>query len=166
MPSSILDTIIDSIAYIQQKIIISRERFYSISQYFFQSIGFFTLLYFILQLPILFYVFLKLLYRVIFQIFTIIFWLPLKTIELSLPKTKTYYIIFPLFCLCSFLSFFIAKFSHKNSGKRRSFNLTFIILFLLQCLFILLPIATSIEEQRKLSAVNKNKNKFFYYYYI
>jgi len=155
MPSSILDILIGYIAYMQQKIIITRERFHSISEYFFRSIGFLTLFYFFLQLPMILYGFLKLLFRIVFHMFTIIFWLPLKTIELSLPKTKTYYIIFPLFCLCSFLSFLIAKFSHKNSGKCRSFNLTFIILFLLQSLFILLPIATSIQEQRKLSTVKK-----------
>ncbi len=159
MPSSISDTIIGYISYIQQKQYITIERFRSIRRYFFQSIGFFILLYYVFQLPILFYLFLKFLFCCIIQIFSIIFWLPLKTIELVLPKTDNYNVMFPLFWFCSFLSFLIAKFFQKNLTKRHSFLLTFIIILLLQFLFIILPVATSIKEQRKLSSVKKKKKK-------
>jgi len=150
MPSSISDRIIDYISYIQREKIITKERFYSIRQYFFQSVGFCVLLYFLSQL-------LKLLFRLISQIFSIIFWLPLKTMESFLLKSDNYNIMFLLFCLSSVLSFSIAKFSHKKFRKRFSFILTFVIILLLHSLFILLPIAKSIQDRSKLSSVKKTK---------
>jgi hypothetical protein len=150
MPSSISDRIIDYISYIQREKSITKERFYLIRQYFFQSVGFCVLLYFLSQL-------LKLLFRLIFQIFSIIFWLPLKAMESFLLKSDNYNIMFLLFCLCSVFSFTIAKFSHKKFRQRYSFILTFVIILLLQSLFILLPIAKSIQDRSKLSSVKKTK---------
>ena len=90
-------------------------------------------------------------------------------------KKKNYYILFPLFSLCSLLSLFIAKLSHKNIEihlgkrsiflKRYSFILIFILLLLLQSFFILLPIGISIQEQRKLSPVRK-KTEFYDLYFL
>ncbi|CAF5218380.1 unnamed protein product, partial [Rotaria magnacalcarata] len=92
---------------------------------------------------------------------SIVVFLPFKFIDLFLPKTTSYNILFPSIWFCSILSFFIAKLSHKNieihfgnrfkSIKRYSFTVTFVILLLLQSVLILLPLTQSIQEQRKLS---------------
>jgi hypothetical protein len=152
MSSSTLDTIADYLSHIQQRRIFTRERFSLIRVYFFQSIGLFICLS---QFSIVSYRILTFLFWLLFQIFSIIFWIPLKTIELFIPKTTNYNIIIPLLWFCSVISFSIAKYSHRNIGKRHSFLFIFILLLLLQFLFILLPIATSIQEQRKLSSVKK-----------
>lgn len=157
MPSLISGIIIRFTCYIQGKKTITKERCQLMCRYFFQFIGFCVLLYYFLQLPLL-------LLRLLFRFISIIFFLPLRTIELILPKTNTYYIILPLFSLCSFLSYSIAKFSHKNLRKQYSFILIFIMLLFLQSLFILLPIATSINEQRTLLSVNIRKEFYQSFY--
>jgi len=160
---TLFNTIIDYLSEIQRKNIFTKERFQSIRQYFFQSIGFSILLYYFLHIPILFYSFLKF----IFQLLSILFSLPFKTMELFLPKTTNYAVLVPLFWFSSIASFLIARFSHKtidiqlkkryNLTKNYSFTLVFVILLLFQSVFILRPIAASIQEQRKLSLV-KNKS--------
>jgi hypothetical protein len=157
-----LNGITSYISHIQQKNIFTKERFRSTRQFFFQLIGLTVLLYWLCQLLFVFYLLVKLIFHLMF---TTISWLPVKILELCLPNLTTYYILFPLFCFCSFISFFVARFSHKNIGiylekrsqvlKRYSFIFTFITLLLLQSLFILLPVTTSIQGQRKLSSVNK-----------
>ncbi|CAF1160075.1 unnamed protein product [Adineta steineri] len=157
---SYLNPITNYISLIQRKEIFTKQRIHSIRQYFLQSVGLTILLYFILQIPILLYFLFKLLLRLIFQIFSLIFWLPLKTIELILPKTNNYGILFPLLFLFSTVSYLIAKLTHKNVetnfGKRykvlknNSFILIFIVFLLLQSIFILFPIAGSIQKQKQL----------------
>ncbi len=168
MSSSTSDIIIGYIAYIQRKNLLTKQRFASMRCYFFQSIGFSIILYCFSQLLLLLYLLLKIFFRIIFQIFSIIFWLPVNTIESFMPKINNYFILFPLFWLCSIVSFSIAKFSHKNVGKRRSFILSFIILLLLQSVFILLPLAISIHEQQKSSSVKQKANLiiFFFFWYL
>lgn len=157
MPSLISDTIIRFTCYIQGKENITRERCKLIGQYFFQFIGFCILLYYVLQLPLL-------LLRLLFKILSIIFSFPLKTIVLILPKTDNYYILLPLFSLCLILSYSFAKLLRNNLKKQYTFILIFTMLLSLQSIFILLPIVTSIQEQRKLSSVMqkiKEKDKFY-----
>jgi hypothetical protein len=160
---SILNTITGHISHIQENNTLTKERFRVLRRCFFQSIGLSVLLYCLFQLLTLFYLLIELTFHFIFQMFMIIFWLPVKII----PKKNNYYILFPLFSLCSVLSLFIAKLSHKNIEihlgkrstflKRYSFIFTLILLLLLQSFFILLPIGISIQEQRKLSPVKKKK---------
>jgi hypothetical protein len=145
MSSSTLDTIAGYLSSIQQRRILTTERFLSMRVYFFQSIGLFICLS---QFAILLYHILK-----------FIFWIPLKTIELFIPKTTNYNMIVLLIWFCSIISFSIAKYSHRKIGKRHSFILIFIGLLLLQSLFILRPIAMSIQEQRKLSSIMGNDLK-------
>jgi hypothetical protein len=112
-----------------------------------------------------------------------------------MPKTIDYDILFPLFWLCSISSFYISKFFHENicqfydqyfvrrykilnynqtkreDVRRYLFIITFVVLLLLQTLFILLPVASSIRHQHenaKVSSVNimrdlqlSNVNVFF-----
>ncbi|CAF3329131.1 unnamed protein product [Rotaria socialis] len=156
-----LNTITSYISYIQQKNILTKERFRTIRRYFFQSIGLYVLLYYLFRLLITFYFLLKSILNLTFQMLSIGVFLPFKFIDLFLPKTTSYNILFPSIWFCSILSFFIAKLSHKNieihfanrfkSIKRYSFTATFVILLLLQSVLILLPLTQSIQEQRKLS---------------
>jgi hypothetical protein len=174
----LINTIIGYISNLQEQNIFSQERFYSLRHHFLITIGFFVLLYCLIRIQILFFWLLKL----IFKIISIIFWLPLKTIRFIIPKTIDYDILFPLFWLCSIASFYLSKFSHENicqfydqylvqrykifnydqtkreDIKRYLFIITFIILLLLQSLFILIPITLSIRhhhENIKVSSVNK-----------
>ena len=138
MSSSTLDTIAGYLSHIQQRYTFTRERFLLMRRYFFQSVGLFICA---LQFAILVYHTLK-------YLFAIIFWIPLKLIELFIPKTTNYNIIMLLLWFCSIISFSIAKYSHKKIGKRHSFIFVFIALLILQSLFIIRPIARSIHEQR------------------
>ncbi|CAM4748908.1 unnamed protein product [Rotaria magnacalcarata] len=156
-----LNTITSFISYIQQKNILTKERFRTIRRYFFQSIGLYVLLSCLFRLLAAFYFLLKSILNLTFQMLSIVVFLPFKFIDLFLPKTTSYNILFPSIWFCSILSFFIAKLSHKNieihfgnrfkSIKRYSFTVTFVILLLLQSVLILLPLTQSIQEQRKLS---------------
>ncbi|UJR08320.1 hypothetical protein I4U23_012591 [Adineta vaga] len=155
------ETITNSIAQIQRKEFFTQQRFRSIRQYFFQSIGLLILLYFICQIPYLFYLLIKYIFQLIFHLLTIIFWPLLKLFQLILPKTTNYGILFPLFVFSSILSFFTTKLSigkRSHLSKTYSFPLFFLIFLLLQSIFILRPISLSIHEQRKLS-LNSSMNK-------
>ncbi|CAF4338515.1 unnamed protein product [Rotaria sp. Silwood2] len=150
------------VSYIQKKKYFTEQRVHSMRQFFFRFVGVSVILYFIFQLLLLFNFLLKLIFRLLFQIFSIIILLLSKFIQLLLPKTTNYNILFFFIGFCSILSFFIAKFSHKNIEihlgkrykliKRYSFMFTFITLLLLQSVLILLPTTASIQEQRKLSS--------------
>ncbi|CAF3438482.1 unnamed protein product [Rotaria sp. Silwood1] len=171
--SPLINTITSYIAQIQERKILTRERFHSLTNVISITIGFFVLLYFLIHIQILFYWFLKLIFRLIFKIISIIFWLPVRTTRFFIPKTIDYDILFPLFWLCSISSFYISKFSHENicqfydqhlvrrykilnydqakrdDIKRYLFILTFIVLLLFQSIFILIPIAASIRHHNE-----------------
>jgi hypothetical protein len=182
--SPLINTILGYIAYVQEQNVLTKERYLMLRQYFLITIGFLVLLYCLIHIQILFFWFLKLIFRLIFKIISTIFWFPLKTVRFFIPKAIDYDILFPLFWLCSISSFYISKFSHENicqfydqylvrrykifnynqakreDIKRYIFITTFIVLLLLQSLFILIPISVSIRrhrENRKISSVNTMK---------
>ena len=166
-----LTTITGYFAHIQQQSFFSKERLLLLKHHFLITIGFLVLLYCLIHIQILFFWLIKLIFRVIFQVISIIFWLPLKLARLFIPKSIDYDILFPLVWLCSIISFYLSKNYHENiwtwfnqylvprypifrydSNKREEtkrwvFVGTFISLFLLQSLFILLPITLSIRQQ-------------------
>lgn len=161
------------IARLQHENYFSKERLLSLKNHFLITIGFFVLLYCLIQIQILFFWFLRLIFRLIFRIISTIFWLPLTTVRLLIPKSIDYDILFPLFWLCSISSFYISKYSNENlcqfydqqlvprhkslkydqnkreDIKRYIFITTFLLLLILQSLFILLPIALSIRHQNQ-----------------
>ncbi|CAF4182418.1 unnamed protein product [Rotaria sp. Silwood2] len=178
----LINTITGCIVQIQERKILTRKRLHSLIHYSSITTGFFVLLYFLIHIQILFFWFLKLIFRIIFKIVSTIFWLPLRTARFFTPKTIDYDILFPLFWLCSISSFYLSKFFHENicqfydqhlvrrykifnynqakrdDIKRYLFILTFILLLILQSVFILIPIAASIRrhnENTKTPAVDR-----------
>ena len=161
--SSLLNRITNCISHIQQKNLITEERFHAMRRYFVRSIGFSILLYCFFQTLMSIYYFFTLIINLIFHIFSNL--LLRKFIQLILSKITNYDILFPLFWFISIVSYIIAKYSYKNIGmrlgksfqsiKRYLFILIFIIFLLLQIIFILIPIAASIREQRRLTSVKR-----------
>jgi hypothetical protein len=178
--SPLITTLTGYIVHLQKQKIFSKERLHSFKTHFLITIGFVVLLYCLIHIQILFFWLLKLIFRLLFKFFSFIFWLPLKTVRFFIPKTIDYDILFPVFWLCSISSFYISKYSHENicqlfdqylvrrykifnydqikreDFKRYLFVLTFIVLLLLQSLFILIPITLSIRQRHineKLSSV-------------
>ena len=182
----LINTLTGYIAHIQQQNFLSKERFNVLKHQILITIGFLILLYCLIKIQILFFWLLKFIFLSIFRLISFIFWFPLKTVRFFLPKSIDYDILFPLFWLCSITSFYLTKFFHENicrfydqylirnypifkydqikrdDIRRYLFIITFIILLLLQSLFILLPIALSIrhhhyqqQENSKISMVNK-----------
>ncbi|CAF1255419.1 unnamed protein product [Rotaria sordida] len=159
---SLFDKVTGCVSYVQQNNYVTKKRFHTLRQYFFRSVGFSIILYCFCQLIILFYSFLKLILRLLFQIIFMMILFLFKFIQLFLPQTTNYNILFLLIGFCSIISVFIAKFSYKNIEihlgkrykliKRYPFILTLITLLLLQSVLILLPLGVSIREQRKLSS--------------
>ncbi|CAF3748358.1 unnamed protein product [Rotaria sordida] len=171
--SPLINTITGYIAQFQEQKFFTREHLHSLKHYIAITTGFFVVLYFLIHIQIVFYWFLKLIFRLTFRIISIIFWLPLRTARFFTPKTIHYDILFPLFWLCSIVSFYISKISHENicqfydqylvrrykilhydqakrdDIKRYLFILTFIVLLLLQSAFILVPIAASIRHHNE-----------------
>ena len=161
------------IAQLQQQGFFAKERLHSLRQRFLLGVGFLVLLYCLIRIQILFFWLLKLVFRLVFKLLSIVFWLPLKAVHFFIPKTIDYDILFPLFWLCSISSFYIAKYSHENvcqlfdqhivrryklinydqikreDVRRYLFVLAFVALLLLQTLFILLPVAQSIKHHRE-----------------
>jgi hypothetical protein len=189
----LINSITGYIGHLQEQNFFNKTRLHSLRHYFLLTVGFLVLLYCLIHIQILFYWFLKLIFRLLFKIISIIFWLPLKTVRFFIPKTIDYDILFPLFWLCSISSFYISKFSHENvwqfydqqlvkrykilnydqtkreDVKRYLFILTFIVLLLVQSLFILVPIAFSIKYQHantKVSSVRETRTNFFYFRYF
>jgi len=182
----LINTIMGYIVHLQQQNIFSKERLLSSRQPILITVGFLVLLYCLINIQILFFWLLKLIFRLIFQIISIIFWLPLKTVRFLIPKKIDYDILFPLFWLCSISSFYISKYSHENicqfyeqyifrryqiftyeqikreDMKRYLFIITFIILLLLQSLFILIPIALSIRHQHEETSQISSVKKFLF----
>lgn len=160
---SLLNTITGYISHIQKRNFLTTERFRTVRRYFFQSIGLYVLLYCSFRILISFYLFFKLILYIIFQLLSTVIFLPYKFIELFLPKTTSYNVLFPSIWCCSILSFFIAKSSHKHIEnhlgkhhkliKQYSLSLTFVFILLLQSLLILVPLTGSIKEQRRLASV-------------
>jgi len=158
---------------LQQQNYLSTERLLSLKSSFLITIGFIVLLYSLIHIQILICWFIKLIFRFIFRIVSTIFWLPLTTVRLLIPKSIDYDILFPLFWLCAISSFYIAKYSNENlcqfydqqlvrryrslaynhmkreDIKRNIFISTVFVLLILQSLFILLPIALSIRQQNQ-----------------
>ncbi len=193
--SPLINTITGYISHFQQQNIFTKESFQSYRDFFLLTVGFLVLLYCLIHIQILFFWLLNLIFRFLFKIVSMIFWLPLKSVRFLMPKTIDYDILFPLFWLCSISSFYISKFSHENicqfydqyfvqrykilnydqtkreDVRRYLFITTFVVLLLLQTLFILLPVASSIRHQHenaKVSSVNilrdlllSNVNVFF-----
>lgn len=179
--SPLINRITGYVAHIQTQNIFSKKSLQSVRQNVFMTIGFLVLIYCLIKIQILFFWLLKLIFGLLFKIISIIFWLPLKTARFFIPKTIDYDILFPLFWLCSISSFYISKFSHENicqfydqylvqrykifnyeqikreDIKRYLFVITFIVLLLLQSLFILLPIVVSIRNHhhQQLNAIKK-----------
>ncbi|CAF3518330.1 unnamed protein product [Rotaria sp. Silwood1] len=159
---SLFDKATGCISSIQEKKYFTKKRFHIIRQYFFRFVGICVILYFSFQLLLLFNLILQLIFHLLFQILSIFIFVLFKFIQLFLPKTTSYNILYLLIGFCSILSFFIAKFSYKNIEirlgkryeliKRYSFIFTFIAILLLQSVLILLPTTVSIQEQRKLSS--------------
>ncbi|CAF1262899.1 unnamed protein product [Rotaria sordida] len=159
---SLFDKVTGCVSYVQQNNYVTKKRFHTLRQYFFRSVGFSIILYCFCQLIILFYSFLKLILHLLFQIIFMMILFLFKFIQLFLPQTTNYNILFLLIGFCSIISVFIAKFSYKNIEihlgkrykliKRYPFILTLITLLLLQSVLILLPLGVSIREQRKLSS--------------
>ncbi|CAF2847087.1 unnamed protein product [Rotaria sp. Silwood2] len=174
----LINTITGCVVQIQERKILTRKRLHSLIHYSSITTGFFVLLYFLIHIQILFFWFLKLIFRIIFKIVSTIFWLPLRTARFFTPKTIDYDILFPLFWLCSISSFYLSKFFHENicqfydqhlvrrykifnynqakrdDIKRYLFILTFILLLILQSVFILIPIAASIRRHNENTKVS------------
>lgn len=181
--SPIVNSIVQWIVGLQNQPFFSRDRIQNLPQNFLLSVGFSVLLYCLFHIQILFVWFIKLIFYFICQILWLIFCFPFKTLGLLVPKTLNYDILFPLFWLCSVASFYVSKNFHENLWQffdkhlveryklikyqtnkreevRRNLFLTcFVVLLLLQSLFILLPIAQSIKhnrQQAEKSSVNIN----------
>ncbi|CAF1060745.1 unnamed protein product [Adineta ricciae] len=166
------------IVQLQGHPMLTKQRLLSLRQSFLVTVGFLVLLYCLIHIQILFFWLLKFLFRLLFKIFSLIFWLPLRTVRLLLPKSVDYDILFPLFWLCSIASFYVSKFSHESicqfydehlvrrykslqydpakrgDIRRYLFIGTFLVLLLVQCLFILTPIALSIRNHHANSKVS------------
>ncbi|CAF1362078.1 unnamed protein product, partial [Adineta ricciae] len=158
------------IAQLQGHPMLTKQRLLSLRQSFLVTVGFLVLLYCLIHIQILFFWLLKFVFRLLFKVFSLIFWLPLRTVRLLLPKSVDYDVLFPLFWLCSIASFYVSKFSHESicqfydqhlvrrykslqydpakreDIRRYLFIGTFLVLLLVQCLFILTPIALSIRN--------------------
>ncbi|CAF0754282.1 unnamed protein product [Adineta steineri] len=173
MNNPLINSITGYIAHLQQQNMFSKERIRSLKEGFLFTIGFFVLIYCLIRIQILFFWLLRLIFRLIFNIISFTLWLPLKIVRFLTPKSIDYDILFPLFWLCSILSFYISKYFHEhvcqfydqylsqrwkifNSDqikrediKKYLFIATFIALLLLQTLFILMPIALSIRHHHE-----------------
>jgi hypothetical protein len=187
MNSALVTTISGYVARLQEQNVFSKPRLNSLKQHFLITIGFLVLLYCLIHIQILFFGLLKLIFQLLSTIISMLFWLPLNAVRFFVPKTIDYDIIFPVFWLCSIVSFYISKYFHENicqfydqylvrrykilnndqikreDIKRYLFITTFITLLLLQSLFILIPIALSVRHQpvnTKVSSVNKTTNEF------
>ncbi|CAF1010771.1 unnamed protein product [Adineta ricciae] len=147
---TLLDVVTNSISQLQRKQIFNKDRLQSIRRFICQSIGLTILLYFIFRIPILLYALLKVLFQSLVYLLTIIFWPYVKLLEFFLPKTTNYGILFPLFLVISILSFLTAKLSSRKGYKNSPFSVVFVVLIIAQSVFVLRPIALSIDEQRKL----------------
>ena len=172
------------IVQLQGHPMLTKQRLLSLRKSFLVTVGFLVLLYCLIHIQILFFWLLRFLFRLLFKILSLIFWLPLRTVRLLLPKSVDYDILFPLFWLCSIASFYVSKFSHESicqfydqhlvrrykslqydpakreDIRRYLFIGTFLVLLLIQCLFILAPIAVSIRNHHansKVSSVNRNE---------
>lgn len=152
----LLDVVTNSISQLQRKQLLNKDRLQSIRRFICQSIGLTILLYFIFRIPFLFYALLKVLLQSFVYLLTIIFWPYVKLLEFFLPKTTNYGILFLLFLVVSILSFLTAKLSSRKGYKNSPFLVVFIVLIISQSVFVLRPIALSIEEQRKLPLVKTN----------
>ncbi|CAF1903753.1 unnamed protein product [Rotaria magnacalcarata] len=172
-----VNTITGYLSQMQERNTFTQQRIHINKHHFLIAIGFLVLLYFLIHIQILFFWLLEFIFRLLFQIISAIFWLPLSTARFFIPKTIDYDILFPLFWLCSISSFYISKFSHENicqfydeyfvrrykilqydqtkreEVKRHLFVATFIVLLLLQSLFILIPIASSIRRHNSINKV-------------
>lgn len=182
LDSPFINIITGYISQMQERQLLTRNRMNSYKNHILIAVGFLVLLYFLMHVQFFVFWLLKLLFRLIIHIISTIFWLPLTTTRLFIPKTIDYDILFPLFWLCSVTSFYLSKFYHEticqfydqylvqrskilNSDrikrediKQYLFVSTFVILLLLQSLFILVPIASSIRRHNaisKLSSVDK-----------
>ncbi|UJR37916.1 hypothetical protein I4U23_030603 [Adineta vaga] len=169
----LINTISGCIVQLQRHPMFTKQRLQSLRQSFLVTVGFLVLLYCLVHIQIVFFWLLKFLFHLLFKIISIIFWLPLKTVRLFIPKSIDYDILFPLLWLCSIASFYISKFSHENicrfydqylvqryrflhyEGAKREdirrylFIGTFIVLLLLQSLFILMPITLAIRHHHE-----------------
>ena len=173
---NLINTITGHVARLQEQNFFSKERLQSLRHYFLLTVGFLVLLYCLIHIQILFFGLLKWVFGLIFQIISLIFWLPLRTARFFIPKSIDYDILFPLFWLCSIGSFYVSKYAHENvcqfydrqlvrryrllryepnkreEIRRYLFFFIFLVLLLLQSLFILLPVAQSIRHQHALDA--------------
>jgi hypothetical protein len=169
--SPLITTITGYIAHFQEQHMFTKERLHSLKSHFLITIGFLVLLYCLIHIQILFFWLLKFIFHLIFQFISFIFWLPLRTVRFLIPKTIDYDILFPVFWLCSISSFYISKYLHENIWhffdqylvqrykifnynqtkrediKRYVFVSTFIVLLILQSLFIIVPITLSIRNR-------------------
>lgn len=169
----LVQSITGSIVHLQKQNLFSKERLHLLKHHFLITIGFLVLLYCLIHIQILFFWLIKFIFRSVFRVISIIFWLPLKFARLFIPKSIDYDILFPLFWLCSIISFYLSKnyheiiwqwfnqylvrrysFFHYDQTKREDikrwvFVSTFVSLLLLQSLFILLPITLSIRHQHQ-----------------
>lgn len=185
--SPLLTTLAGHFGRLQEQNFFSKERLQSFRQSFLLTIGFLVLLYCLIHIQILFFWLLKWIFGLIYRIISLIFWLPLRTARFFIPKSIDYDILFPLFWLCSIGSFYVSKYSHENvcqfydrqlvrrykllqyepnkreEIRRYLFIFTFIVLLLLQSLFILLPIAQSIryhhhaQDEKTVPSVNDDR---------
>ena len=181
-----INSVTGYVAHLQERQFFSKQRIQAFRHYFLFTIGFLVLIYFLIYIQILFYWLLKWFLTFIFQIISFIFWIPLKTVRFFIPKNIDYDILFPLFWLCSIASFYISKYFHEHicqfydqqlvrryralryephkreEIRRYLFILSFIVLLLLQSLFILLPIAQTIKhhhaEAKGSSVISKRKH--------
>lgn len=177
-------TITGSIVHLQKHNIFSKERFNLLKHHFLITIGFLVLLYCLIHIQILFFWLIKLIFRSVIRVISIIFWFPLKFARFFIPKSIDYDILFPLFWLCSIVSFYLSKNYHeiiwewfnqylvrrysffqydqskREEVKRWIFVSTFVSLLLLQSIFILLPITLSIRQQHQEETTTKVRKIF------
>lgn len=166
-----ITTITATFVNLQKQNFFSKQRLNLLKNHFLITIGFLVLLYCLIHIQILFFGLIKLIFRVVFRVISIIFWLPLKFTRLFIPKNIDYDILFPLVWLCSIVSFYLSKNYHeiiwqwfnqylvprypifrydqnkREEIKRTVFVGTFVVVLLLQSVFILLPITLSIRHQ-------------------
>ena len=183
LTSPLITRITGYIVHIQGQDLFTKERLHSLKNHFLITIGFLVLLYCLIHIQILFFWLLKLIFRLIFQIIWFIFWLPLKTVRFLIPKTIDYDILFPVFWLCSISSFYLSKYFQENVWqffdqylvqryrifhydqtkreeiKRYVFVSTFIVLLLLQTVFILVPITLSIRTRHANEQTSSVRNR-------
>ena len=84
----LVKTITDSIVHLQKQNLFSNERLQLLKHHFLITIGFLVLLYCLIHIQILFFWLIKFIFRSVFRVISIIFWLPLNSLDCSFQKVS------------------------------------------------------------------------------